>query len=284
MRFRQIVREPLVHFVLIGLVLFLLHGWIAPTDDASRQVVVSQARVDDMAREYRAQLGRSPSEAQLKGLIDTYVHDEILYREGMALGLGRDDPVIRRRVLQKYQIILEEADGQGAPTDAELAAYLKAHPADFSRPGEVTFDQVFFATTGSPAEVERGFEAAQRAVADGADPAKQGQDSMLPRHVASAPLDRVAGDFGEAFAEGVAEAPVGQWVGPVPSSYGVHLVRVSGRAPAAVPPLEEVRPLVARAWEAERRRQSLADSYRKVRGDYDVAVKASLLPRLASSQ
>ena len=283
-RLRQGLREPLAHFVLIGLALFLLHGWVAPTDAAGRRIVVSQARVDDMAREYRAQLGRGPTPEELKGLVDTYVHDEVLYREGMAQGLGRDDPVIRRRILQKYEIILEEDAGQGAPSDADLAAYLKAHAAQFERPASVTFDQAYFAVSGPPAEVEQRFEAARRAALRGADPAGLGEDSLLPRHVEGAPLDRVARDFGPAFAKGLADAPLGRWVGPVPSGYGAHLVRVAARTPPSLPPLVEVRAAVAREWEADRRRQALAGAYGKLRGDYDVAIKARLSQQLAARE
>jgi hypothetical protein len=268
--------------VLIGLLLFLIHGWVAPVDEASKRIVVSQARVDDMAREYRAQLGSAPTQQQLAGLVDTYVHDEILYREGMAQGLGRDDPVIRRRVLQKYEIILEESAGQAAPTDADLAAYLKEHPSEFSRPATVTFDQAFFSASGSTTEVERRFEAARRAADRGADSKTLGQDSLLPRHVEAASVDRVAQDFGPTFARGLTQVPVGQWTGPLLSSYGAHLVRVTARAPPSLPPLVAVRASVAREWEADRRRRSLTANYDKLRGDYDVAVKARLTPRLAS--
>lgn len=278
----KVLREPLAHFALIGLALFLVHGWVAPGDEASRRIVVDQARVDDMAREYRAQLGRSPTPGELKGLVDTYVRDEVLYREGMAQGLGRDDPVIRRRIRQKYEIILEEASAQGAPSDADLGAYLKAHPAAFERPGRVTFDQVYFAASGSPAEVEQRFEAARRAAVRGADPAGLGEVSMLPRHMETAPLDRVAQDFGPAFADDLASAPVGRWIGPVPSAYGAHLVRVTARTPPSPPPLDEVRAAVAREWEGERRRRTLAASYDRLRGNYDVAVKARLSQQLAA--
>ena len=281
---RQLLREPLVQFLLIGLLLFLLHGWVAPVDEASKRIVVSKARVDDMAREYRAQLGRSPTPEQLAGLVDTYVHDEILYREGMAQGLGRDDPVIRRRVLQKYEIILEEAGGQAAPTDADLAAYLNAHRTDFAHPATVTFDQVFFDTSASSAEVERAFDAARRAAVRGADPTTLGQDSLLPRHVEAASAERIAQDFGPTFAKGLTEAPIGQWTGPVPSSYGAHLVRVTARAPPSLPPLAAVRASVAREWEADRRRRALTANYDKLRSDYDVAIKARLAPQLASRE
>jgi hypothetical protein len=212
------------------------------------------------------------------------VHDEILYREGMAQGLGRDDPVIRRRVLQKYEIISEETGPDTTPTDADLAAYLNTHRADFERPATVTFDQVLLEAPGSGAEAERAFEAARRALARGGDPATLGLATLLPHRLEAASLDRVAGDFGPVFAKGLTEARIGQWTGPLSSSYGVHLVRVTGRTPPSQPPLDAVRGVVVREWEADRRRRALAASYAKLRSTYKVAVKARLTPQLASRQ
>lgn len=284
MRLAPLLREPLAHFLLIGLLLFLLYGWIGSSDDGGKRIVVTQARVDDMAREFSAQLGVSPTQQELEHLVDTYVRDEIVYREGMAMGLAHDDPVVRRRVLQKYQIILEEGSATTAPTDADLAAYLDAHRAKFARAGSVTFEQIYFATSGSPRDVERRFEIARRAAVAGADSARLGEETMLPRRLEAVSLDLVGQAFGMSFAKDIAQAPVGQWIGPVQSSYGAHLVRVAARAAPSTPPLNVVRGTVAREWEADRRRQALAANYQALRADYDVKVDARLTPRLASRE
>lgn len=261
-----------MHFLLIGLALFFLYGRVSPGDSNSLRIVVGQAQVDDMVRQFQSTWNRSPTSAEINGLIETYVRDEIMYREGLSMGLDRDDAVIKRRIRQKYELIAEEGN-RAAPTDADLAAYLKAHPAEFARPAVVSFDQIFFDPADSSPE---SVGAAKAALARGTNPATYGQPSLLPRHVANNSLDLVARDFGDSFAAQVGEAPLGQWVGPLASGIGVHLVRVSARAPPTVPPLSQVRAAVAREWESDQRTRSSLAYYRKARTNYDVIIKARL--------
>ena len=272
LNFRAFLREPLLHFLLIGLALFLLYGRVSPGDSDSRRIVVGQSQVDDMVRQYQSLFNRPPSRAELNGLIDTYIRDEITYREGLSMGLDKDDAVIKRRIRQKYDLIAEEAE-RSAPTDANLASYLLTHPAEFARPALVSFEQIYFdPTTTSPEAVG----SVKTDLADGANPAKFGQPSMLPRRVAHSAIDLVARDFGDDFAKQVGAAPVGQWVGPLASGLGVHLIRVSARSAPALPPLDQVRAAVAREWESDQRNRSSLADYRKARANYDVIIKAKL--------
>lgn len=272
LKIRALLREPLLHFLLIGAGLFLLYGRVSPGDSDSRRIVVSQSQVNDMVRQYQATWTRPPTPAEIRGLIDTYVHDEIVYREGLSMGLDKDDAVIKRRIRQKYDLIAEEEE-RSAPTEADLLAYLKAHPSNFLRPAVVSFDQIFFDPASSSPEAVGAVKAS---LAKGTNPAKFGQPSMLPQHVTNSSIDLVARDFGDNFATQLAKAPVGQWVGPVPSAFGVHLVRVSARAAPALPPLDQVRPAVAREWESDQRNRSSEANYRKARAAYDVIIKAKL--------
>ena len=143
-RVARVLREPLLHFLLIGLALFLYYGHVAPRDSDNRRIVVSQAQVEDLARQFQATWSRPPSPQELSSLVDSYIHDEILYREGESLGLGRDDVVIKRRIRQKLDVMAEEEIARDAPTDAELEAYLKAHPSAFERPATLSFEQILF--------------------------------------------------------------------------------------------------------------------------------------------
>src|SRR6476660_7618639 len=143
MRIRKLLGEPMLHFLLIGTALFGAHRWMAPGDSAGRRIVVTQGVVDDLVTQHVAARGRAPSTTELNHLIESYVRDEILYREGVRLGLERDDLVVKRRVRQKIEMIAEEDASTRAPTDADLSAYLAAHQARFVQPAALTFDQVF---------------------------------------------------------------------------------------------------------------------------------------------
>jgi PPIC-type PPIASE domain len=273
---RSVLREPILHFLLIGVVLFVAYGLITPVDKSGARIVVTQPMVDNLARQYQSLWSRPPSEQELAGLVDAYVRDEILFREGLALGLDRDDPVIKRRVRQKFEIMSEEQWAGAAPTDAELSAYLAQNAARFIQPARVSFEQVFFDGSQAVPVVERAVADARAALARGADPTRLGQPTMLPRRVDAAPLDLVARDFGAAFSEQLLKLPLGEWSGPQASGLGAHLVRVTARTPAALPPLQAVRQQVAREWENERRERSRNESYRQLRGRYAVVIEPKL--------
>jgi hypothetical protein len=272
---RRILREPLLHFLLLGLGLFAYYGRVAPDDDGRRRIVVTQAEVDLLATQFQGTWNRPPSPVELNGLVDSYVRDEILYREGVALGLDRDDAVIKRRVRQKLDVLFEESVAQSPATEADLQAYLDANPAAFRKPAVVSFDQIYF---GSDAVTPQRLEQARAALARGADPGTLGQATLLPSHQDAMPLDLIARDFGEKFAAQLAQAPVGEWSGPVTSGFGTHLVRVSAIEPAQSPTLTDVRDVVAREWENERRKQAHADALARLRSQYEVEIQAALPP------
>src|SRR4051795_8458316 len=143
MRMRILLREPMLHFLLIGVALFGAYRWVSPRDSGGRRIVITQGVVDDLVTQHVAAKGREPAPAELNHLLESYVRDEILYREGVRLGLERDDIVVKRRVRQKIEMIAEEDAATRAPTDADLSAYLTANQARFARPAILTFEQVF---------------------------------------------------------------------------------------------------------------------------------------------
>jgi hypothetical protein len=269
---RRLVHEPLLHFLLIGLALFVYFSSGASDEAEDKRLVVSQAQVELLARQFETTWHRLPTDQELAHLVETYVHDEILYREGRSLGLDRDDPVIKRRVRQKLELMAEEITAGESPSDAELDAYLQAHPATFTRPTLVTFEQIFIGTEGSDG-IDSRLAAARLALEHGGDPETLGQSTMLPSREDKAAVDLVAKRFGVQFGAQLETVPLGQWTGPVVSGFGLHLVRVRERIPATLPSLEEARSLVAGRWESERRTRALEEHYRRLRQDYRVTIE-----------
>jgi hypothetical protein len=142
------------------------------------------------------------------------------------------------------------------------------------------FAWVVFFGAAAPAQVERRIAAVRAALERGADPATLGDATMLPPGVDKVAVDLIGRDFGEGFARELEALPVGQWSGAVVSGFGTHLVKVSERVPAALPPLEAVRPQVAREWENDRRTRALEEDYRRLRQRYEVVIDAPA-PRAA---
>lgn len=269
---RHLLAEPLVRFLGIGLLLFLLYGLVAPADTGGDRIVVSRAMIASLAAQHERAWGRQPSEAELGQLIDRWIADEVLYREGLAMGLDRDDAVIKRRVRTKYELIAEEAAG-AAPTEAELEAYLAAHPERFRTSPLVSFTQVLVPPDGDDPALASRVATLKAALEGGAQPATLARATLLPLQSRDAPLDRVASEFGEGFAGALAGLPEGRWQGPLRSSYGLHLVRIEGRVPAVLPTLAEVRAAVQREWENDRRVRARDARLESLRERYRVVVE-----------
>jgi hypothetical protein len=275
MRIRKLLAEPLLHFLMIGTALFAAYRWTAPSDTGGRRIVITQGVIDDLVTQHVAVRGRQPSARELNRLIESYLHDEILYREGVRLGLERDDLVVKRRVRQKIEMIAEEDASTRAPTDADLVAYLTANPARFVQPAILTFDQVFIGESGSATGTLPVVAVTRDALRKGADPEELGRPTLLPHRMTRTPADLVARDFGPAFVAALEHAPVGEWVGPIDSSFGAHYVRVSDRTPAVAPQLAAVRDQVVRDWENDRRQRARNDAYTKMRREYLVSIETT---------
>jgi len=273
MRIRTLLGEPMLHFLIIGIALFGAYQWVSPGDSGGRRIVITQGVVDDLVTQHVAARGREPSTTELNHLIESYVRDEILYREGVKLGLERDDIVVKRRVRQKIEMIAEEDASTQTPTDADLSAYLLANQARFVQPAILTFEQVFIGESTSGPGVVHAVAVTREALRKGADPEELGKPTLLPYRMILTPADLVARDFGESFAAALEKVPVGEWAGPIDSSFGAHYVRVSHRTPAVAPLLTAVRDQVVREWENERRQRARNDAYTKMRGEYQVSIE-----------
>ena len=271
---RRLLGEPLVHFIGIGLLLFLLYAQIGPAGSAGDRIVITRAMVAEIAAGHERLWGRPPTAAELERLIIARTDEEILYREGLALGLDRDDSVIKRRVRQKYELIAEEIDGR-EPTEAELAAYLQANPERFLAPPILSFTQVLVPGNGSTAGTAASAAELLTALQGGADPASVGRTTLLPGRVDDRPLDLVAREFGEGFAAALAELPTGQWQGPLASGYGLHLVKIERHVAAALPTLEQARHAVLREWQNEQRRQARSARLADLRERYAVEIEGA---------
>ncbi len=285
MTLKSLLREPLLHFITIGAALFIGFQWSGGgnTGPGATRIALSVGQVEHLAAGYTKAWQRPPTEAELKGLVDDWVREEIAVREAMAAGLDRDDTVIRRRLRQKLEFLLEDSAEAAPPTEAELQAWLDAHADAFRIEPRVAFRQVYLSRERRGADAESDARALlsrlakvglRADLADLGDLGDLGDPTMLPPELAlAAPrdIDRV---FGAGFAQRVGSLAPGRWAGPIPSSYGLHLVRVLDRVEGAPATLAAVRPIVEREVLAERRQQQLATMYERLLAKYTVVVEA----------
>ena len=272
---KRLLREPLVHFALLGATIFAAWSLVSARDAVPRDaIVVSAGKIEHLEALFERTWQRPPARAELEGVVQDFVREEVAYRQGLLAGLDRDDTIIRRRLRQKLEFIAEDFASRVEPSDAELEAYLREHPEDFALDTRLTLRQVYL-DPEQHADLEA--EVRELRIALDGDPsldAAELGDRILLEHAYRDVAERdLAHLFGAPFAQAVSELEPGSWHGAIRSSYGVHLVRVDARTEGRVPGLAEVRDAVRREWDNVRRKEGLEEFYRELLARYEVRIE-----------
>jgi len=230
------LKEPLLHFVVLGAALFALHRWVAPPP-LGRQVILSEPVIHGLRQDFLRRNGALPTADEATALIQRYIDNEVLYREALALGLDRGDIIVRRRLVQKMEFLTEGTDPLPPPTNAELQAYLDAHAEHYVVDDRVTLTHVFVRSDRHGAAAAQLADRWRDQLLAGADPSTLGDPFLRGRDFTAMTERDLAGICGAAFAAQAMRLPVGSWSAPIPSSYGLHLVRVSAHTAGHHPAL-----------------------------------------------
>lgn len=276
-RIRLMLREPLLHFLLLGSGLFFVYGWIGgPANGDGGNIVITQARIEQLTVGFLRMNQRLPDKAELDGLIDDAIREEIYYREAKVLGLDLDDTIVRRRLRQKLEFVSEDVAPVPEPADAQLQAYLQQNPERFRMERRYSLTQVYLNPVrhGSrlATEAQRVLAELRRAGVE-ADANDQGDAFLLDRRFEKTTADELVRMFGAKFEAALRTAPIGQWVGPLPSGYGTHLVLLRDRTTDRTAALPEVRDVVRREWMQAQRAEANARFYSELRKRYVVTVQ-----------
>jgi PPIC-type PPIASE domain len=258
---KSLLREPLVHFLALGALLFALHAWLKPSEPAASmtEIVVDEARILSLAQNFRRTWQRGPTPEELQGLIESHVREEVM---------------VRQRLQQKMDFLIEEAALATPASDAELQAFLQANADKFRSEPQFSFEQVYLDPAWRGQRLADDAARLRASLQHGRiTPAQAGDRlQLLQTRYLQLPQGEIARLFGEDFARALPALAIGEWAGPVSSGYGAHLVRVEAFSPGAVPPLAEVRAQVEREWAHARRQASARGAYAALRAKYLVRV------------
>jgi len=275
-RLTNFFREPLAHFFVLGAGIFLLSALVGESDDPPDKIVVSVGLIDRLAETWQRTWQRPPTRSELEGLVEDHIREEIFYREAIALGLDRDDTIIRRRLRQKMEFLPQDLVEQIEPTDAELRTYLRENADAYQVEARVSFQHIYLSLElrGTAAEGDaRRLLADLKANGGPVEPAVLSDPILLPYDLESQSESEVARLFGQEFASRLIEIEPGNWTGPLVSGYGLHLVRVGERWPPRMPKLSEVRKAVKRDWQFMRRQQLDDQFFRSLKERYVIEVQ-----------
>ena len=246
----KLLRDPLVHFLVLGGLLFVLYGVVAVDEADDLTIVITDQDIARLTAQFEQQWRRPPLEEELQKMLDAEIRDRVLLREALALGLDEGDPVVRKRLVQKMEYFAQDVADVGEPSEEDLQAFLEAHPERFGEAPVVRLSQVYFRTTDAgAADTERATRIIERLEAAGldADLESFGDGLRLDNKLVGAEWE-LARLFGAGFAAEVMALNPGVWHGPVASGYGLHVVFIHERRPAVIPALDEVREQVREAW------------------------------------
>ena len=281
MRWQRLRREPLVHFLLTGGVLFVLSALFGQSFGVGgngNRIEVTADRIQQLRETWTRQRGAPPTGRELDRLIEDFIREEVLYREAIASGLDQGDTIVRRRLAQKVEFLAQSVASTVEPSEAELQAFFDDDPARYRVPEQVSFSHVYFSGSNRGAGAEAAARGALARLASGAVPAAEaaqlGDRFMLQYEYPPQSRDQVRDLFGPRFAGRLFELPVGEWSGPVLSSYGMHVVRIRQRIPSRLPGLDEVRGRVLLDLNEQRLRSAADTYYETLRRRFEIVVAA----------
>jgi peptidyl-prolyl cis-trans isomerase C len=276
----KLLREPLLHFMFIGVAIYLLYSVFAdPLPEGNdKTIVVSAGEIEWMQTSWQKRWNRPPTAEEFDGLIQQYIKETVLYREALTMGLNQHDQVIRRRLAQKLEFLAKDLVALTPPTEEELQAYFDEHRDRYREPVRYTFTQVFIdpdkrgdATLADAETIKATLIAQGDAIEDAG---ALGDDFMLQNYYPDKDPLEIRKYFGSGFAESLVELSPGLWHGPVLSGYGVHLVYVSNVTAPPAPVFAELRERVTLDWKAERGEELNEKFYASLRDRYTIVIEA----------
>lgn len=276
-RWRRFLAEPLVHFIVVGVVVFGAYSYFHPQPQSvieGQKIVISADDVRQLVVAWLAQ-GRPPlTQAQLQSLIDQKVAQEVLFREGQDLGLDRDDEIIKRRVAQKMDFLAANVASLQEPETSELMKFFAAHTEQFALPPHMNFRQVYFSPDQRGSKARADAQAALSRIAgtaaDSDDVAALGDPISLRGEYTDTTPEQAMKEFGPGFSAEIFKLKPGVWRGPIQSGYGWHLVWVEPVVPGRVPRFDEVEADVKTAWRDDQFLKIKRAAFKEMRARYTV--------------
>jgi hypothetical protein len=278
---RRLLREPLVHFLLIGLLLF---GAYAYTNrgrigiESPRQIVLSLDDLRTMTAYFDSQWHRPPTAQEFQAMVEDKIKEEVLYREGLAMGLDKDDTIVKRRMAQKVQFLAEDVAAAHEPSAAELKAWFEKNTDKFALPSRYSFRHIYFSPDKRGKNAHSDANQALAKIADQSEDSPQISSAadrfMFQDYYGDRTPSAIAKEFGPQFAVALEKLKPGSWQGPIESGYGWHLVFVDTVIPGRIPAFEEVESEVKTAWLGEQKTQGWQKAYQAMRAKYTVFLPA----------
>jgi len=269
---RRVIREPLIHFLIAGVLIFAVYDVVdgEAVESSQNVITIGDGELQFLRTQFEKLWGRAPTDREMTPLVREFIREEVLYREGVAMGLDRDDVIVRRRIGQKMEFLVGDLAVPAEPNDETLAKYLEANRDKYREPPHLTFTHVYFNVDHRGEKARRDAEAVLAEIGDRERAPEMGDRFALSVDYAGKTAREVDQSFGSAFGEQLLEVPVGKWFGPVESAYGLHLVRVLERTQPRLPDFDELRDRLSTDYTFQTRKAANAQALELLTERYQI--------------
>lgn len=281
---QKLLKEPLVHFVLIGFAIFLLYGYVAKSSSSREKITIDDNDLSHIISIWKLQWQREPTDEELSSLVDAYVRQEVLYREARKLNLDDNDEIIKRRLAQKMEFLSNDVSSMANdPTDDVLKQFFREHAQKYMTPYAFSFYQIGF----SPERHQDSKKAAEQVLKANSNTAVEtmrsnGDPLPFPFSFNNVSADRLNAELGGQLADSLQNMAMNRWVGPVKSGFGYHLIYITSRKSPELPDFENVKREVQRDYEYDKEMETQKTIYRELRSKYEIDIQAErLTPKLS---
>lgn len=266
------IRDPSVQFAVIGALLFALNGLFQGNNPGDTQeIVITQNRIQHLSTVFERGWQRPPEPEELQGLINDFIREEVLYREAVKMGLDENDTVIRRRMRMKMEFLAKDLVDAIEPSEQVLERYYASNIEKYTLPARYSFEQVFL-NSDERTEVAEDARIILTKLTAGKDPRALGDPNMLQYRFENISAERIDRLFGSDFSLQFIDLETDQWIGPLTSAFGEHLVRISTAEPSRQPDFAAVKAEVLRDWQVQEQKNVLQSQYETLRNNYRIRI------------
>ncbi|MGI9331205.1 MAG: peptidyl-prolyl cis-trans isomerase [Gammaproteobacteria bacterium] len=270
----KLFKEPLLHFLVAGALLFALYGRLNPDTAGpdNQRIEITPGVIQDLEEAWTRQWRRPPEPEELAGLIEAYIREEVFYREAISLGLDQDDTIIRRRLAQKMEYLTEDLSIQAEPTDSDLRTFFTNRREDFTQAARISFRHIYFSPDkrGANARGDAQLALATLLSADTVDIGERGDAFLMQSEYLGLTQRDTSQLFGTEFGTAIFELRSDGWQGPIKSGFGWHLVWINEKQAAQIPDFNAVRDQVRLEYDYEQQRRARETVFRDLRRRYDI--------------
>ena len=269
----KLLREPLLHFILIALLFFAIYGYLNPENANENTINITQGRIELLKNNFIKRWNREPLPEELETVINNYALNQAYVLEAQALGMNQGDSGVERRLRQKMDFMIEDLASVKQPTDTDLKTFYSINQDNYTAPAVYSFEQIFIADDKSDKELDKVFRSISRQISDGKQP--KGEPSMLPAGMQQATSTEIERKFGPLFIENLNDAPMNQWHGPIDSAFGKHFVIVHSKQASAFEPFERVKDKVLKDWQYQQLMEFRDAFEKQLLNKYQITIEPS---------